>query len=60
MLLVPSCGRILKLVWLLIILQCIRPVVGCRPFVFLKEILQLNFMLSPLPTDHDLLSVNVP
>ena len=59
MLLVLSCGGILKLIRLLIILQCIRPVVGCRSFVFLKEILQLNFMLSPLPTDPDLLSVNV-
>lgn len=46
-----SCGRILKLVWILWILQNIRPCADSLSFVFPKVALQLNIVVSLWPTD---------
>ena len=47
MLLDPSCGRILKLVWLFWVLKHIRQSVESFSFVFLKLVWRLKFWLLP-------------
>lgn len=56
----PSCGRIRKLIGLLLILQHTISVAGSFSFVFLKVILQLKFVVSPLPANSGLFSVCAP
>lgn len=59
-LLVPSYGRILKLICLLLILQSTRPPADRFCSVFLKVALQLKFVVSSLPAHHGLSSACAP
>ena len=56
----PSCGRILKLLCFLLILQHTKPTVGNLSFVFLKVVLELEIVVSPLLADPGLFSVPAP
>ena len=57
--LVPSCGRILKLVCLLLILQHTRLGDDSLPFVSPKVALEFKLAVSPWPTDSGQLSAQV-
>ena len=56
--LVASCGRILKLICLLSILQCTRPEADRLPFAFPRIELKLEFVVSPWPADLGHLSTH--